>query len=57
MKKTYIAPTCKMEFVQVENMIALSLQSGKADSSDALVKDGNDWGDIWDEASPADIDE
>ena len=53
MKKTYSTPELTEQLVHVEGLIALSLQSGKADSSDALVKD-NDWGDIWDDADVAD---
>lgn len=43
MKKTYIAPALETVHVQVQQMMALSLQSGKADSSDALVKGSGDW--------------
>lgn len=53
MKKTYIAPTLTMHFVETQNIIALSLQRGTANSSDALVK-GNDW-DIFDEGGDEDI--
>ena len=42
MKKTYIAPTLEAVNVQAQQMMALSLQGSKADSSEALVKD-NDW--------------
>ena len=56
MKKTYQAPVLYTELVEVEGLIALSLQGGKADSSDALVKD-DDWGDIWDGGSDADLGE
>ena len=51
MKKTYIAPELAVELIQVEGLIALSLQQGKkADESDALVKeDRGEWGDIWEE--------
>jgi len=54
MKKTYMQPELFMQLIQTEGLIALSLQSGKADSSDALVKDGGDW-DIW--GDEADFDE
>ena len=50
MKKTYIAPELAVELIQVEGLIALSLQNNKADDSDALVKeDRGEWGDIWEE--------
>ena len=48
MKKTYIAPELTVQLIQLEGLIALSLQSGPADDSDALVKEDNgEWGDIW----------
>ena len=31
------------QLIQTEGLIALSLQGGKADSSDALVKGSGDW--------------
>lgn len=43
MKKTYIAPELTTQLIQTEGLIALSLQGGKADSSDALVKGSGDW--------------
>lgn len=50
MKKNYIAPELTVQFIQLEGLIALSLQGGKADNSDALVKeDYGEWGDIWEE--------
>lgn len=50
MKKTYMAPELNVQLVQTEGLIALSLQNGSADNSDALVKeDVGEWGDIWDE--------
>ncbi len=48
MKKTYIAPALETVNVQTQQMMALSLLEGTADSSDALVKSGGDW-DIWGE--------
>ena len=36
-----------MQLLDTEGLIALSLQSGTADDSEALVKE--DWGDIWDD--------
>ena len=53
MKKTYIAPALETVCVQVEQMMALSIQGGKANSSDALVKGSNDW-DIFGDANVAD---
>ena len=50
MKKTYITPELMVQLVQTEGLIALSLQSGTADGSDALVK-GNDWNIFGDEGS------
>lgn len=55
MKKTYQTPELRMELVSTEGLIALSLQTDKADSSDALVKE--DWGDIWDGDSDNSIEE
>ena len=43
MKKKYIAPALDIVHVQVTQMMALSLQTGKADSSAALVKGSGDW--------------
>lgn len=51
MKKIYISPILQTVHVQPQQMMALSLQTNKADSSDALVK-GNDW-DIWGEGEEA----
>ena len=50
MKKKYIAPELTIQLIQTEGLIALSLQGGKADSSDALVKGSADW-DIFGEYS------
>lgn len=59
MKKTYIAPVMQTVHVQVQQMMALSLQPGKADGSDALVKGGGDWdifgSDVDDEADSGSI--
>ena len=41
--KKYIAPELSVQLIQTEGLIALSIQSGKANSSDALVKGGTDW--------------
>ncbi len=49
MKKTYIAPVVEINETMVCQMMALSLQDGSADNSDALVKKANDW-DMWGEA-------
>lgn len=46
MKKTYILPALTVQHIETQHIIALSLQGGKADSSDALVKGSGDW-DIW----------
>ena len=53
MKKTYIAPALESLCVEVQQMMALSLQSGKANGSDALVKGSNDW-DIFGEGAADD---
>ena len=53
MKKTYIAPALDIVQIQVQQMMALSIQGGKADSSAALVKGSNDW-DIFGDANVAD---
>ena len=46
MKKTYILPTIEVQYLEVTQIIALSIISnGVADDSDALVK-SDDW-DIW----------
>ena len=47
MKKTYIIPELRVELMQTEGLIALSLQSGTANESDALVKEGDDDWNIW----------
>lgn len=53
MKKTYITPALEIVHVQVEQMMALSIQGGKANSTDALVKGSGDW-DIFGENSVVD---
>ena len=54
MKKKYIAPALETVCVQVEQMMALSLQGGKANSSDALVKGSGDW-DIFGDGGADDV--
>ncbi len=46
MKKTYISPAIEAQRLAAATIIALSLKTGAADSSDALVKTNEDW-DIW----------
>lgn len=46
MKKQYIAPVSVVRSMETQQIIALSLQTSKADDSDALTKDAGDW-DIW----------
>ena len=41
--KKYIAPELSVQLIQTEGLIALSIQSGKADSSEVLVKGSSDW--------------
>lgn len=48
MKKTYMAPLVEINETQVEQMMALSLQSGAADNSEVLTKPEEDWN-IWSE--------
>lgn len=55
MKKKYIIPALAVQHIEMQTIIALSLQSGKADGNDALVKGGGDW-DIFGEYSD-DMDE
>ncbi len=50
MKKTYIVPELKTQLIEMEGLIALSLQNSKADNTDALVKGSGDW-DIFSEDS------
>lgn len=40
-------PQLTVEFGETEQMMALSLQGGKADNSDALTKGAGGWDDIW----------
>lgn len=47
MKKSYIYPTIEIQFAEVEQMVALSIQEGNATNDDALTKSSN-W-DIWDD--------
>lgn len=54
MKKKYIAPALEAFPVEVQQIIALSLMDGKANDSDALVKE-NDW-DIFGEYEEDDTD-
>lgn len=56
MKKIYKAPALETLCVEVQQMMALSLQSGKANDSDALVKGSGDWDIFGDEASESDSD-
>ena len=56
MKKTYISPELKVQLMQTEGLMALSLK-GTADGSEALVKGAGDWGDIWDEDEDLNLDE
>lgn len=46
MKKTYMAPAVEINETMTCQMMALSIQDGSADSSDALVKKESDW-DMW----------
>ncbi len=47
MKKTYIYPAIEIQFAEVEQMMALSIQEGNATDDDALTKSSS-W-DVWDE--------
>jgi hypothetical protein len=47
MKKSYIYPAIEIQFAEVEQMVALSIQEGNATNDDALTKSSN-W-DIWDD--------
>ena len=46
MKKQYITPESAIQSMETQQIIALSLQTEKADDSDALTKEDGDW-DIW----------
>lgn len=54
--KTYISPELKVQLMQTEGLMALSLK-GTANSSAALVKGAGDWGDIWDDDEDLNLDE
>ena len=47
MKKSYIYPAIEIQFTEVEEMMALSIQEGNATTDDALTKSSK-W-DIWDD--------
>lgn len=47
MKKSYIYPATEIQFTEVEEMMALSIQNSNATGDDALIKASN-W-EIWDE--------
>lgn len=58
MKKIYIAPALTLQSIELQQIIALSIQNGNADESDGLVKENSVdfWGDnftnshsIWDD--------
>lgn len=58
MKKKYIIPALAVQHIEMQTIIALSLQGGKADGSEVLVKGNNSdiWGDraqgnynVWDD--------
>ena len=45
--KTYIKPALQVNEAQVQNMMAISIQSGNADSTkEVLTKEDNAW-DVW----------
>ena len=49
MKKTYMMPAIQADEAQAANMMAVSLQDGKADpNTEVLTKEDDDW-DIWEE--------
>lgn len=50
MKKVYQTPAVEITSTMVENMMALSLQSGAADGSEVLGKEEHDWN-IWTESA------
>lgn len=52
MKKSYIYPAIEIQFAEVEQMMALSIQEGNATEDDALTKSSN-W-DIWDDEADTD---
>ncbi|MBQ6192247.1 MAG: hypothetical protein IJK51_08120 [Bacteroidaceae bacterium] len=51
MKKTYIYPAIEIQFAEVEEMMALSIQEGNATTDDALTKSSK-W-DIWEDEADA----
>jgi len=56
MKKTYIIPALTAQYIETQNIIALSMLEKTADGSDALVKGDGDW-DIWNEDNDLDEEE
>ena len=46
MKKTYLKPNNELLQAECVQMIAVSLIDGKADDSEVLSKENNDW-DMW----------
>lgn len=48
MKKNYITPSVETNETMASQMMALSLQSGAADSSEVLGKEENSEWSIWD---------
>lgn len=51
MKKSYIYPSIEIQFSEVEQMMALSIQEGNATNDDALTKPSN-W-DVWGDEADA----
>ena len=49
MKKTYISPELKVQLMQTEGLMALSLKADADSTKEVLVKGAGDWGDIWDD--------
>ena len=49
MKKTYISPELKVQLMQTEGLLALSLKGDADSTKEVLVKGAGDWGDIWGE--------
>ena len=54
MKNIYIRPEFTVLLAQTEQIVALSLQGGKADNSDALVKGTDESDIIWGDDDIAD---
>lgn len=48
MKKMYITPAVEINETMAASMMALSLQTGAADSSEVLTKEENSWN-VWGE--------